>query len=255
MKQKIKKFIEKRCSVISEDFLIKWQTGSVVIFTGAGMSTESGLPDFRSGKGLWKQFDPMRLATVQAMKNNYDEFHAFYSLRLQQAIDVKPNQGHCILSDWEKRGWIKSVITQNVDGLHQAAGSKNVIELHGRLGNIRCIYCDEKSSERNFLEKAPCSHCGGRLRPGVVLFGENLPVLAFESAQADSRNAQIFLALGSSLQVSPANYLPQEAKQKGAFLGLCNRDQTLLDSIFDIRSRANITDFLIELNEKLIAIN
>lgn len=117
-----------------EDFLVKWQSSSVVIFTGAGMSTESGLPDFRSGEGLWKQFDPMRLATVQAMKNNYDEFHAFYSLRLQQAMDVKANQGHLTLSDWEKKGWIKSIITQNVDGLHQAAGSENVIELSWSTG-------------------------------------------------------------------------------------------------------------------------
>lgn len=241
--------------MISEDFLAKWQSGSVVIFTGAGMSTESGLPDFRSGEGLWKQFDPMRLATVQAMKNNYDEFHAFYSLRLQQAIDVKPNQGHLILSEWERKGWIKSIITQNVDGLHQAAGSENVIELHGRLGDIRCICCEQKSSEINFLEKTPCSHCGALLRPGVVLFGESLPLGAFEKAQVDSKSAQVFLALGSSLQVSPANYLPQEAKQKGAFLGLCNRDQTPLDSIFNIRSNANITDFLLEVDEKLATMN
>lgn len=241
--------------MISKNFLIKWQSNSVVVFTGAGMSTESGLPDFRSGKGLWKQFDPMRLATVQAMRNNYDEFHAFYSLRLQQAIDVKPNQGHLILADWEKKGWIKSIITQNVDGLHQAAGSKNVIELHGRLGDIRCIECDKKSSEENFLEKIPCFHCGGRLRPGVVLFGESLPMSAFEKAQIDSRNAQAFLVLGSSLQVSPANYLPQEAKQKGAFLGLCNHDQTPLDSIFDICSNTNITDFLIKLSNKLVTMD
>lgn len=235
----------------TEKFLKKWQSGSVVIFTGAGMSTESGLPDFRSGKGLWKQFDPMRLATVQAMKNNYDEFHAFYSLRLRQAIDIEPNQGHLILSDWERKGWIKSIITQNVDGLHQAAGSENVIELHGRLGDIRCISCAQKNSIENFLEKNLCLYCGGRLRPGVVLFGESLPSGAFEKAQMDSRDGWIFLALGSSLQVSPANYLPQEAKQNGAFLGLCNRESTPLDVIFDIRSSENITDFLTELDANL----
>lgn len=244
--------IEKRCAVNIDDFLMKWKARSVVLFTGAGMSTESGLPDFRSGKGLWKRFDPMQLATVQAMKNNYDEFHAFYSLRLQQVADIEPNQGHLILSGWEKKGWIKSIITQNVDGLHQAAGSGNVVELHGRLRDIRCIWCDQKSSERNFLEKNSCSYCGGRLRPGVVLFGENISMSAFKNAQIDSGKAQIFLTLGSSLQVSPANYLPQEAKQNGAFLGLCNRDQTPLDSIFDIRCTGNITDFLLELDEKLI---
>lgn len=125
------------------------------------------------------------------------------------------------------------------------------MNFHGRLGDIRCISCGRSNSEENFLEKASCSHCSGRLRPGVVLFGESLPIGAFEKAQVDLKSAQVFLALGSSLQVSPANYLPQEAKDKGAFLGLCNRDHTPLDSIFDIRSNENITDFLLDLDGKL----
>ena len=115
----------------------EWKSSKIVVFTGAGMSTESGLPDFRSGEGLWKKFDPMKLATVEALEKNYDEFHAFYSLRLEQAIGTRPNRGHEFLAKWEEAGWIQSIITQNVDGFHQGAGSKNVIELHGRLGAIR----------------------------------------------------------------------------------------------------------------------
>lgn len=231
--------------------LDRWKSAGIVVFTGAGMSTESGLPDFRSGEGLWKRFDPMKLATVEAMERNYDEFHAFYSLRLEQARDTRPNRGHEILAAWEAEGWVKSIITQNVDGFHQGAGSQNVIELHGRLGAIRCCNCDLASTEEEFLVKSSCKRCGGRLRPGVVLFGESLPMGAFQQAQSDSEQAKTFLALGSSLQVSPANYLPQIAKQSGAYLALCNRDQTPLDSIFDLRSHEGIGDFLSQLNRQL----
>jgi len=232
--------------------IVKWQekmkTGKILVFTGAGMSTESGLPDFRSGTGFWKKFDPSRLATVEAMGQNYEDFHAFYSLRLEQARDAGPNIGHEILAKWEKEGKIAAIITQNVDGFHQMAGSENVIELHGRLGAIRCKDCGSPVAEPDFLNHLACVRCGGRLRPGVVLFGESLPMEAFREAQDYAKSAELFLVLGSSLQVSPANQLPLLASQAGAMLGICNYDPTPLDQIFSLRSNQSISEFLRELD-------
>lgn len=229
-----------------------WKPKSIVIFTGAGMSTESGLPDFRSGEGLWQRFNPMELATIQALKHNYDEFHAFYTLRLEQAMGVLPNSGHQILANWEKAGWIQSIITQNVDGLHQVAGSNHVHELHGRLRDIFCFSCNQDAAVEDFLAKKECGYCGGKLRPGIVLFGEALPQKTFSKAQSDAQGSSVFLVLGSSLQVSPANYLPQIAKEFGAYLGICNESATPMDEIFAIRSSEKINRFLEQLNNLLI---
>ncbi len=227
---------------------LKERKNKVYVFTGAGMSTESGLPDFRSGTGIWRKFDPLQLATVKAMENNYEAFHEFYSLRLTQGALVKPNQGHEILAEWEARGLVQGIITQNVDDLHRMAGSKNISELHGRLDAIRCMACDTKAKSQDFLAKKPCEQCGEKLRPGVVLFGENLPINALVQAESWAREANVFIVLGSSLQVSPANQLPQISKQNNSFLILCNRDETLLDYLFDVVSHDEIGKFLKELN-------
>lgn len=223
-----------------------------VVFTGAGMSTDSGLPDFRSKDGLWKNVNPMELATASAMRGDYDRFHAFYSHRFEQMRDAVPNEGHKILADWEARGIVECVITQNVDGLHDAAGSKKIHELHGSVGHVRCMECGTPATRDDFIARRSCP-CGGRLRPGVVLFGEGLPETVLDESHDAAMAARVFIVLGSSLQVSPANQLPALAKRSGALLAICNRDATPLDGIADYKTGEGIADFLRELDSLLPA--
>ncbi|MFA7214860.1 MAG: NAD-dependent deacylase [Bacillota bacterium] len=200
--------------------LAEWikQSRLTVVLAGAGMSTESGLPDFRSKSGWWKNYDPTTIATVDAMETNYPLFHDFYCMRLKTLEGCSPHQGHYILADWEKKGLVQSVATQNVDGFHKAAGSSNVYELHGSLQSIRCSLCGGLSGVKDFLEKEACRSCGGRLRPGVVLFGEMLPQDAWNSALRDIERADLVLVIGTSMQVYPANQLPSMTKGKTALI-------------------------------------
>ena len=220
---------------------------NTVVFTGAGMSTESGLSDFRSAGGLWNVEDPMELATASAMRGNYDKFHAFYSRRFELMGEAAPNTGHKIIAELESRGLVKCVITQNIDGLHAAAGSKVIYELHGSVGKIRCMECGAPSAQADFIARKPCAVCGGRLRPGVVLFEESLPAGAFDASYTASEGAGVFMVLGSSLQVSPANQMPGIAKRAGAYVAICNRDITPMDSLADYRTNEGIGEFLTKL--------
>ena len=170
-----------------------WETAATtVVFTGAGMSTESGLPDFRSKQGLWKQ-RPESLATMAALQQTPDEFYFLYQWRIQQLWSVEPNAGHLALAQLEKAGRVSHLITQNVDGLHHRAGSSRVSELHGSLKTVSCLKCKSRFDSRQLLPKVEgweadyqngsyhhgtecrCPACGGLLRPDVVLFGESLP--------------------------------------------------------------------------------
>lgn len=226
----------------------EWLAGQItsvptVIFSGAGMSTESGLKDFRSKDGLWSQFDPTKLASIDMLEANYDAFREFYISRLLVPDSVKPNIGHELIADWESRGWVKGVITQNVDRLHQKAGSVRVAELHGSLEPVRCQKCGKRHASEDFIEGRGCQ-CGGRLRPGVVLFGEMLPSGQLELADRWSSECGLFIVLGSSLTVSPANYFPRQAKGHGAKLVIINRDETPLDNLADLAVHEGIGDYL-----------
>lgn len=219
--------------------LAKWLHNSehAVVMTGAGMSTESGLPDFRSNEGLWSGTDPAQLASTEAFIHNQSEFISFYQTRIKQLEKVKPNEGHFLLADWEKTGKIRSIITQNVDGLHQEAGSQNIAELHGTLATVRCHECDQHATYTAFLQHPPlCSHCGGVLRPNIVLFGEILPERAIRFSQSEVNQADLFIVLGSSLSVTPAASFPLEAKnnKKEAKLVIINRTETELDGWADL---------------------
>ena len=225
--------------------------GGVVIFSGAGLSTESGLQDFRSKDGIWAHADPTRLASVGVLENHYDEFLDFYKARLYVPEEVKPNVGHKIIAEWEKEGYVQGVITQNVDRLHQKAGSLNVWELHGSLEPVYCHSCGTPGKTEDFLAGKACPKCGGHLRPSVVLFGEMLPQRALEEADALSDKCRTFIVLGSSLVVSPANYFPRQAKQHGAKLVIINNEATPLDSIANVVVHEGIGKFLSEVNEYL----
>ncbi|MFT9486590.1 NAD-dependent deacetylase [Tepidibacillus infernus] len=211
------------------------ESNYTVIFTGAGMSTESNLPDFRSAaSGLWNKFDPLKLATVNAMRNNQEEFKEFYTMRIEAVQNTEPHIGHYIFAEWEEKGLIQSIITQNVDGFHQRAGSKKVAELHGTLRHCNCHDCGQIYPNERFLNNETTCKCGGFIRPSVVLFGENLPDEALDMAEAEAKKADLFIVFGSSLQVSPANYFPSIAKRNGAKLVIVNMEPTPLDDMADL---------------------
>jgi len=224
-----------------------------VIFTGAGMSTESGIPDFRSkDRGLWEKFNPDELANVHALEHNTKEFTDFYRYRLGEITKYKPHDGHQILADWEERGLVSGIITQNVDGFHQDAGSEHVMELHGTFRKFFCHDCRTKYSREAFLNgKVTCS-CGGTIRPGIVLFGEALPQDTFQKAEQETEKADLFIVLGSSLTVTPANQFPMLAKENGARLVIVNAEDTPLDRSADlIIQDKKIGELLQELDENL----
>jgi NAD-dependent deacetylase len=217
-----------------------------VVFTGAGMSTESGLPDFRSNGGLWKQSRRFEeLASVDALENDYDEHVAFYRWRIEMLAGHEPNDGHRVVADWQRRGLVDTVVTQNVDGFHTRAGATGVLELHGTLSVVRCQLCGAERPAAEFLDPTglACA-CGGKRRPGVVLFGEALPAATLRAAQGAAKRARLFIVLGSSLAVSPANLLPEAAVQRGGALVIINRDPTPLDRIATLVISAGIGDTL-----------
>jgi len=220
--------------------------GPAIIFTGAGMSTESGLPDFRSNGGLWKQSRRFEeLASRDALETDYDEHVAFYRWRIEMLAGHAPNDGHRVVADWQRRGLVSTIVTQNVDGFHTRAGADGVLELHGTLANVRCDRCGVERPAGEFLEAAglACA-CGGKRRPGVVLFGEALPEATLRAAFIAAERATLFIVLGSSLAVAPANLLPRAAAEGGAPLVIVNRDPTPLDGAATLVINASIGETL-----------
>lgn len=206
-----------------------------VVLSGAGTSTESGLPDFRSAQiGLWKNKNPLQLASTEAMAHNRQEFIEFYQYRVRELQKYAPNIGHHILAKWEKEGRLQSTITQNVDGYNKAAGSVNVGELHGTFQTCHCSGCHNIYPISRFMENEFTCACGHFIRPSVVLFGEMLPEEALEFSEQESMKAELFIVLGSSLTVSPANFFPLEAKKNGAKLVIVNMEATDYDPIADL---------------------
>lgn len=201
--------------------LARWIGDSerVVVLTGAGMSTESGLPDFRSKGGWWRGIDPMTVATIDAFYNDYDTFHGFYSARLEALDQYKPHAGHEALAQMQRDGFITTLATQNVDNFHTDAGSTDVLELHGNLRAIRCQHCQRPATVPAFLQQETCS-CGGNLRPGVVLFGEFLPEDAWNRAFSAISATDLVIVIGTSLQVSPVNQLPSLTNGKKVYINL-----------------------------------
>ena len=228
----------------------KWlkESSATVIFSGAGMSTESGIPDFRSRNGLWTKTDPMQVASVQAMTHQYELFHEFYRIRLEALDQLRPHTGHEIIAEWELNGLVKSIATQNVDGFHQRSGSRRVYELHGALKRIRCIEKAHPSDAADFIDGKTCSICGSRLRPGVVLFGENLPMDTWNQAFHEIQTSELLIVIGTSLQVSPVNQLPSIAPGKKV---LINQEPVHGDVQFDAVLIGKAGEILKQLNDAL----
>lgn len=216
-----------------------------VALTGAGISTPSGIPDFRSpNSGLWEKYDPFEVATIEAFNRTPERFFEFMAPFGRILRDAAPNPAHKALAELEKRGLLKSVITQNIDNLHQSAGSGNVIELHGNTLHGTCRSCHARRGVEDmpdsFNGEVPRCKCGGVIKPNVVLFGEMLPMEALMQAQLDAAGCDVMLVAGSSLTVTPASMLPQAAAQAGAHIIVVNLQETYIDHRADVVIREKV---------------
>ncbi|MFN3741065.1 MAG: SIR2 family NAD-dependent protein deacylase [Anaerolineales bacterium] len=203
----------------------------VAVLSGAGISQESGLRTFREAKnGLWQQYRPEELASPQAFARNPKLVWDWYAWRREAVKGARPNAAHYALVEMERHIADFTLITQNVDGLHQMAGSQQVIELHGNIRRVRCSVCGKQALEweENETEVPRCQECGGLLRPDVVWFGEILPPQALEAAVEAAQRCQVFFSIGTSGVVQPAASLPYAAKRKGALVVEINLEATPL---------------------------
>jgi len=216
-----------------------------IALTGAGVSTESGVPDFRSAGGTWSQFDPYEVGSIDAFRRDPARVWEFYALRLGVLADAEPNAAHHALARLEAAGLLDAVITQNVDRLHAAAGSRDVIEVHGSIGRGVCLACGwETEDVRTRLPLPSCDRCGAILKPGVVMFGELLPTSAFDRATTLVEDAALLVVVGSSLEVWPVAGLPGETVAHGGRLAIVNREPTSYDARADLVVRGSAGEVL-----------
>jgi NAD-dependent deacetylase len=202
-----------------------------IAFTGAGISVESGIPDFRSEEGLWQKYDPEEYATIYAFHSNPDKVWLMLKEMFSLIMTAKPNPAHIGLAEMERMGLLSSVITQNVDGLHQAAGNKNVIEFHGSHRTLSCVKCSTTIDGTSLkMEDLPprCSRCSSLLKPDVVFFGEPIPWEAQMMSLRESKSCNAVLVIGTSAVVYPAASIPITAKERGAIIIEINTEPTPL---------------------------
>jgi NAD-dependent deacetylase len=201
--------------------------------TGAGISVESGIPDFRSPGGLWERFDPMEYATISAFERNPAKVWVMLREMDHILVQARPNPAHCALAELEKQGLLRGIITQNVDNLHQAAGSVNVIEYHGNAHRFVCTKCKGEwpRAALDFDQTPLYCYCGRLIKPDVVFFGEPIPEQAMFRANALALSCDLLLIVGTSMEVAPANVLPQIAKNAGAIIVESNLEHTRLTRV------------------------
>jgi len=213
-----------------------------VVLTGAGISTTSGIPDFRSeGTGLWSKVDPMEVASLNAFRYAPEKFFTWMRPLAIQIHRAEPNPAHRALARLQERGYFKTIITQNIDDLHHKAGCSRVLEIHGTLRTMSCTQCFESLKSNGFIEayvqdgRIPhCPHCGGILKPDIILFGEQMPHETWYEAQSACRGCDLIMVAGSSLEVLPVAGLPLQALDRGAHLIIANAQPTYLGVRADV---------------------
>ena len=222
----------------------------IVFVTGAGISQESGIPTFRGKDGLWRNYDPMKLATIDAFYENPKLVWEWYNDRRDNIFQAQPNPGHNAIAELEKYAQVM-VLTQNIDGLHKKAGSSNILELHGSIVKIKCSVCDYNEEILTEISNfPPICKCGNILRPDVVWFGEPLPQDVWQNAIKFASECDLMVIVGTSLAVSPANTLPLYAKQNNATLIEINPEKTEMSEEMD----ENIRNTSVETLPKLVSL-
>ncbi len=223
-----------------------------VVLTGAGISTPSGIPDFRSpDSGLWEKYDPFEVASLSSFRYNPEKFFAWMRSLAMNMRNAQPNPAHFGLARLEQAGYIKTIITQNIDELHQRAGSKNVLEVHGSLGTLTCTSCYRQVQSSSYVEayldrgEIPhCPECGQLLKPDIVLFGEQLPARTWLKAVEASKTCDLMIVAGSSLEVLPVAGLPMRAIENGAHLIIINHSNTYLDVRADVVFHEDVAEII-----------
>ncbi len=222
------------------------------VLTGAGISTPSGIPDFRSTEsGLWERYDPFEVASLSSFRYHPEKFYNWIRPLARQILAAEPNDAHLGLARLENAGIVHTIITQNIDGLHQRAGSHNVLEVHGSLDTLTCGSCyhsfPAQRFARPFFEEGQiphCPDCNHVLKPDVVLFGEQLPAHTWLKAQEACRTCDLIIVAGSSLEVLPVAGLPMRSLENGSHLILINQSQTYLDVRADVVFHNNVVDII-----------
>jgi NAD-dependent deacetylase len=209
--------------------------GPAVVLTGAGMSTESGIPDFRSATGIWAEVDPFEVASIDAFRRDPVRVWRWYGPRIGGLLAAEPNAGHVALAALERAGHVRAVVTQNIDLLHTRAGSVHVVEVHGSIARFPCLECRAEETLDGVLvqletrESPVCDRCGTIVKPGVVMFGELLPADAVAHAEGLVHEAGVLVVVGSSLQVWPVAGLPADTIRAGGALAIVNLEETPYD--------------------------
>jgi NAD-dependent deacetylase len=232
-----------------------------VALTGAGISTPSGIPDFRSpGSGVWTKYSPMDVASLSAFRYHPDRFYNWLRPFAKVMFEADPNPAHESLANLEQEGFLKSIITQNIDALHQKSGSRNVIEVHGTCRTLSCSACFEQVEAdinllQTLLEMASiplCPKCNTTLKPDIILYEEQLPVETWNQARKEIRSCDLLLVLGSSLTVTPTSDLPIAALAQGAKLIIINQGSTHLDTQAEVTLKGDLADLLPAIKQKVI---
>jgi NAD-dependent deacetylase len=232
-----------------------------VVLTGAGVSTLSGIPDFRSpNSGLWEKSDPFEVASLSTFRYNPARFYEWMRDLAIRILQAQPNSAHTSLAKMQDLGLVQTIITQNIDMLHQRAGSREVLEVHGSLESMSCTRCYVNYPAKNYItaylelgEIPTCTACGGVLKPDLVLMGEQLPARIWLKAQDVSRKCDLMIVAGSSLEVLPVAGLPMRALENGAHLILINYSQTYLDVRADVVLHENVGEILPRILEEVSA--
>jgi NAD-dependent deacetylase len=222
-----------------------------VVFTGAGISAESGIPTYRGDDGLWHNYDPSKYADITHFQQEPSYYwHFFQEVRYPVIQKARPNKAHEVLARLQEKGALSAIITQNIDGLHQEAGAGKVLELHGNTRRIFCLNCGIDYTMTSVFTMLStqlppkCGACGGALRPGVVFFGESLPAAVLDEAVKETEACDLFLVVGSSLVVQPASGLPVMAKRNRAKVVIVNREPTPLDTMADLVIHSTASEVL-----------
>lgn len=231
------------------------QSSFTMVFTGAGISVESGIPPFRGEHGLWNKYDPQVLDLHYFLNNPEESWYFIREIFYDFFEGAQPNRGHRVLARMEKEGWLHSVVTQNIDNLHYEAGNRVVREFHGNSKRLKCMKCGKEFSaeEIDFQHIPPrCDVDGGILKPDFIFFGEGIPREAYEQSFADAEKCGVCIIVGSTGEVTPASFVPRTAKQHGATIIEINPDITLFtSSITDIHLIGRAGEVLGKLEEEL----